>query len=153
LRPQVSEALRHAARLLAQRNLSVAGLQSRLLEAGHEEDALRDALDWLIVQRYVDDREVASREAEKAIRSRNAGRLKLRARLENLQVSDEAASAALDLLDEETEKTLASLALARRVKPGMDASKAARYLSGRGFSEEAIRGALNERFPGWEEPI
>lgn len=151
MNPAVADALRRAAQLLARRDLSVAGLRQQLLDSGHTEEDTDAAVEWLADHRFVDDHGVAGRETEKALHSRGWGRLRLEARLETLEVSDEAASAALAQIDPETEKSLAAVALAKRFKAEIDAPRAARFLAGRGFSEDAIRSALDASVPGWEE--
>ncbi|MGE0001991.1 MAG: regulatory protein RecX [Fimbriimonadaceae bacterium] len=149
--PAVSQALRLAAQLLARRDLSVAGLQARLEEAGHAQKDAQAAVDWLQRQRYLDDHGVAHRETEKAVTRRGWGRLRIEARLEDLEVSADATEAALECLDEETEKSLAAIALSKRFKGKIEVPKAARFLAGRGFSEEAVRAALDAASPDWEE--
>lgn len=149
--PELATALRAAARLLERRDASVAELRRHLESNDLDEQAVGEALDWLQGNGYLDDRLVAERATEKALNRRGWGRLRVEAKLQEMQVAPEAKSAALADLDEETECTLATLALTKRFKGEVEATKAARFLAGRGFTEEAIRRALGATQPGWDE--
>lgn len=149
--PSQARALRTAASELARRDLTAAELHARLEAAGSSPEDASWACEWLAGRGVLDDSRVAGREAEVGARRRGWGRARIEARLDLRGVAKEDAEQAVAWLDEPTEAALAQAALARRLGPKLTAAGAARFLAGRGFGEEAVRRALDESFPGWED--
>lgn len=148
--PGQQAALRSAAGVLGRRDLTRAELRAALVQAGACAEDADWACDWLAGQGIVDDGRVAGREVELAVRAKGWGRAKVEARLEARGAEPSASGEALALLDEGTEAALAVQALRKR--PGeRSPAAAARFLASRGFSEEAVRAALDATCPGWDE--
>ena len=122
------QALRH-------RDRTVAELDARLEERGVGEDARREALETLERIGYVDDERFACNRAAQ-LAARAAGDALIRHDLEGRGVASEHVATALEALEPEGTRA-ARIALERGRTP-----KTARYLASRGFSSDAVEGAV-----------
>jgi len=138
--------------LLARRALSEGEIGERLAARGFSEGEIAAARERLRELGLVDDRDLALRLARSLRDARGAGPLKvaaaLRRRLIPRSLAEEAVRAAFA---EGEEFRAAAAALGRRWRGAVledrkEAARAYRFLAGRGFSPEACRRAVAERF-------
>ncbi|HET6386256.1 MAG TPA: regulatory protein RecX, partial [Armatimonadota bacterium] len=133
--------------LLGYRSRSESEIMKRLEQKGYSPAAIEHALRYLKLQGYINDKEYASSFAN-AGAACGLGRRRLAAELRRRGVANELAEAALQSIDENTEKKLA-LEFARRraasmvhLDPVVKARRLAAMLERRGFPYPAIRAAL-----------
>jgi regulatory protein len=124
-----------ALRALRHRDRSVAELDARLEERGVGEDARREALETLERIGYVDDERFARTRAEQ-LAARAAGDALIRHDLEGRGIAPEHVATALEALEPEGARAV------RIVSSRGRTPKTARYLTSRGFSPEAVEGAV-----------
>ena len=127
----VQSALDVALSALRHRDLSVAAVEQRLAARGFSETQREEAVATLRRTGLVDDSRYAELRAG-ALAGRGAGDAFIRRDLELGGVAREVADQALDHLEPETQR--ARRIVARRG----EGPKTARYLAGKGFSEETI---------------
>lgn len=120
-----------ALRALRHRDLSKREVEERLRAKGFDEGAREDALETLARTGLVDDVRFAEARARSLAR-RGAGDAAIRYALRTAGVEDAAVEDALASLEPEEER---ARAIADRRGPGF---KTARYLRGKGFSDEAV---------------
>jgi regulatory protein len=124
-------ALDAALAALEHRDLSAADLDRRLAAKGYDEAEREDALETLRRTGLLDDRRFAeSRTA--GLAARGAGDALIRHELVHAGVEDELVADAIALLEPEAERAR-RIAAQRGYGP-----KTARYLSGKGFSEDSL---------------
>jgi regulatory protein len=124
-----------AARALRHRDRSTSDLRSLLVERGVDEDEVHDVLDVLTRARVLDDSRYAESRA-RALAARHAGDAYIRHDLARSGLSEAILAEALATLEPEPER--AARVVARR---GASA-RTARYLAGRGFSDDVVRGCV-----------
>lgn len=124
---------------------------SRLLAAkGFARNDSDAALDRLSEQGYLDDRRFADRWARSRLRTKPMGPHRLGRELQTRGIEDSLVRAVLKELYEEGEEQVARRAMAGKLRQlsGLPAAsragRLARFLQGRGFSHEVIRGLLRE---------
>lgn len=138
-------------RRLADRDRFSPELRAWLMGKGVSEQVAEAVLDHLRKRRFLDDDRAAEAIVRHAAGKRAKGRERLRAELLRMGADAETADRALESRTEEAELLEALEALrARRFGPG-ERARAARFLAGRGFGEETIRAALEERFGSEED--
>ena len=120
-----------ALRALRARDLSVAELEQRLVERGVGEDDAATTIAALVRTGLVDDARLAERRAI-ALGDRGAGDSLIRHRLRALGIDRDLIEDAIAALAPEQER---ALRIVERRGPG---PRTARYLAGKGFSEEAV---------------
>jgi SOS response regulatory protein OraA/RecX len=105
------------------------------------EDLVALILDSLREDGTIDDYLLARRQAEQRQGRQGESKAALESRLRRLGIAEEAVAAVLpdDQQDDERARTLLLLRFGHDLK---DVRKAARFLLGRGFSEEVVRRAL-----------
>ena len=118
-------------RVLHHRDLSTADLDRRLAAKGFDEAQRESALEALTRTGLLDDRRYAEARAA-ALAGRGAGDALVRHELVRAGVEEGLVADAIALLEPESER---ALRIAERRGPG---PKTARYLSGKGFSEESL---------------
>ena len=133
-----------AAGVIRRREVSTAELETRL-EHAHVDPATRsEVVERLSAAGAVDDARFAEHRA-RSLSERNAGDLMIRHDLSGRGISGEMVEAAIELLEPESER---ARRVVKRRGPG---AKTARYLAGKGFSEDAIEsvcgGAVAEDAP------
>ncbi len=139
----------HALKLLGHRARSEAELRRRLESKGFASEEIDQAIARLKELRYLDDEALAESRAETMVQAERKGpRLAVR-KLEAAGIEEERAQAAVESAKGgASERELALPALERRrpalapEAPRAERYKAARWLAGRGFSEETIRDVL-----------
>jgi regulatory protein len=143
-----------ALRLLAHRARSEAQVRARLQRAGFASEAIDAALSRLRELRFLDDAAYAQARAETLLSRGRFGPAAAAARLAGEGVPEAMALAAIRAAcGQRDERALARECLAARrlpLSPGAPAkerARAARFLLGRGFSEEAVRDLLSS----WED--
>jgi regulatory protein len=124
-----------ALRALRHRDLSARELEQRLRAKGFEEPERAEALETLERTGLLDDARFAEARA-RSLASRGAGDAAIRHALGLAGVAREIADDALHALEPEAERASA-IAARRGVGP-----KTARYLRGKGFSEEVVAGVV-----------
>ena len=133
-RSQEPDAVDAALRALHHRDLSAAELERRLAAKGFDEVERESALETLGRTGLLDDRRYAEARAA-ALAARGAGNALVRHELARAGVEEGLVTEAIALLEPERERAL-RIAERRGFGP-----KTARYLSGKGFSEDSL-GAL-----------
>lgn len=124
-----------AARLLRHRDRATADLDRRLAERGFDSDERAAALATLVRTGVLDDERFALERA-RSLAARGAGDALIRHDLATAGVEREHVQAALDELEPESER-------ARRiVERRAGGPRTARYLAGKGFSEDVVRAAV-----------
>ena len=126
-----------ASRALRSRDLSAAELDDRLTRARITPAARTETIERLTGAGAVDDARFARSRAE-ALANRGAGNFLIRDDLEKRGIAPGAVEAAIDLL--EPERVRAARICSRR-GAGL---KTARYLTRKGFSEDAIESACSD---------
>jgi SOS response regulatory protein OraA/RecX len=129
--PPTSEALEDALRALRRRDFSVRELEARLEARGFDVTARKSALETLLRTGLLDDRRFAEARAA-ALARRGAGDALIRHALAAAGVAPEVVEEALDVLEPEAER---ARSLVERRGAG---AKTARFLSGKGFSDEVV---------------
>lgn len=124
-----------ALRALRNRDLSRRELEERLRAKGFGETEREDALETLERTGLLDDRRFAESRA-RSLASRGAGDAAIRFALSRAGVDAETVEEALETIEPEVERARALTA-----RRGADA-KTARYLRGKGFSEEVVAGVV-----------
>jgi regulatory protein len=122
-------------RALRNRDRSSAQLDRHLADRGFDEDERCAALETLVRTGILDDGRYAENRA-RGLTERGAGDVLVRHDLRDAGISDDEIERALDLVPPEPER-------AERIVERRGASvKTARYLSARGFSDDAVRAAV-----------
>ena len=129
------EALEQALRALRHRDRTATEIDRYLESRGVGETERRDVVDRLVRTALVDDRRYAASRAV-SLAERGAGNERIRHELEFAGVDRDVAEAAIGSLESEAER--AENIVARR---GASA-KTARYLAGKGFSEDVVRAVV-----------
>ena len=128
---ETPEAVDAALRTLRHRDRSAAELDQRLQAKGYDETQRADALATLERTGLIDDRRFAESRAA-ALAARGAGDALVRHELAGAGIDDDLVAEAIASLEPESAR---ALRIAER--RGFTA-KTARYLSGKGFSEESL---------------
>lgn len=128
-------ALDAALRALRHRDRSSNELRSRLAEQGYGSDEREDAIDTLVRTGLADDVRYAEGRA-RVLAERGAGDLRIRHELGRAGIAGETVQHALDTLESEADRAR-NIAFRRGAGP-----KTARYLRGKGFSEDVIAGVV-----------
>lgn len=137
----VPDANEVALRALRTRDLSVAELEQRLVERGVGEEHAATTIAALVRTGLVDDARLAERRAA-ALADRGAGDSLIRHRLRALGIDRDLIEDAVAALAPEQERVLRILER-RGAGP-----RTARYLAGKGFSEETVREVVARDRPG-----
>ena len=131
------EAMAKAARVIGRRDVSTVELEIRLERARVDPATRGEVVERLSAAGAVDDVRFAEQRA-RGLAERNAGDLFIRHDLSARGISMETIEACIESLEPET-------ARARRVAERRGVSpKTARYLAGKGFSEDAIDSACGD---------
>ncbi len=143
--------------LLSFRPRSVEELCDRLRKKGHAEDAIAQAVEFFKKQGLLDDRKFAKVAAHSSLYSNPSGRRKLEADLKKKGVPQDVIKGTLDDLKDYDEKAVAFEAAKKRLEtmkgiaPLKQKSRLYGFLARRGFSNDAVYGALNKLFKGGNE--
>jgi regulatory protein len=128
-------ALDAALRALRHRDRSSSELRRGLTEQGYYSDEREEAIATLLRTGVADDARYAEARA-RSLAERGAGDRRIRHELGRAGISAEVLQQALDMLESEVERAR-SIALRRGEGP-----KTARYLRGKGFSDDVIAGVV-----------
>jgi regulatory protein len=136
-------------KLLARRELSVAGLRARLLDRGHSADHVEAAIAHLLETRALDDERVARAYARTAAKVKGRGRLRVMRELAAMGIEKTIASAAVaEVFGDLDERTLIARALQKklrgrpRISTPAERARLYQYLMRQGFSPAAVVAAL-----------
>ena len=136
-------------KLLARRELSVAGVRARLLDRGYPAEEIEAAIARLLEQGALDDARVARAYARTAVTVKSRGRLRVKRELQQMGIAGDVAAEALgDVFGELDERTLIAQALQKKLRGRTrltDTSEYARlyqYLMRQGFSPAGVMAAL-----------
>jgi SOS response regulatory protein OraA/RecX len=124
-----------ALRALRHRDLSVQELTTRLRDRGYAEAERDEAIEALVRTGLLDDRRFADSRT-RALAARSSGDALIRYELSRAGIESGAIEEALSMLEPEAER---AQAIVERRGAG---PKTARYLGGKGFSEDAISAAV-----------
>ena len=124
-----------ALRVLRHRDRSTAEMRERLDAAGYAHDERDDAIETLVRTGLLDDARFAALRA-RALAERGVGDIRIRHELRRASVPSELVDEALGSVEPEAER--AQNIVARR-GPG---AKTARFLHGKGFSDEIVAGVV-----------
>ena len=128
-------ALDAALRALRHRDRSTTELRSRLAEQGFESDERDEAIATLLRTGLADDARYAEARA-RALAERGAGDVRIRHELGRAGIPAGLVEQALDSLDDEADRA-GNVVVRRGAGP-----KTARYLRGKGFSEDVVAGVV-----------
>jgi regulatory protein len=134
-RSNAESALDAALRALRHRDRSSGELRSRLAEQGYDGDDCEEAIATLVRTGLADDARYAEARA-RSLAERGAGDVRIRHELERVGIAREVVEQALGTVESETERAR-NVAARRGVGP-----TTARYLRGKGFSDEVIAGVV-----------
>jgi len=143
--PELRKALTLALRELERSDRLRSEIESALHRKGIAEPAIARAMSQLERWGFVDDHRVVTDRVE-SLRRRKLGPQRILARLEAQGI--EAAGLVTVPLEEQIEEMRALLA---KRPAGDPPAKAARYLAGRGYDEEAIEEVLRRSYPDLSE--
>jgi regulatory protein len=139
-------------KLLARRELSVAGLRARLEDREHPSEEIDAAIAHLLETGALDDGRVARAHARTAVTVKGRGRLRVVRELAGMGIArDVAAEAAAEVFGELDERTLIERALQKKLRGRTriaDAAEHARlyqYLMRQGFTPAGVVAALRKR--------
>jgi regulatory protein len=153
-------AYQRALRRLARRDQSVAELRRALLERGHEEPEVENALERLRRERYLDDAGFAERFARSRMTHQGLGRLRVRQGLRQRGVDRSTTEAGITAaLGEVDERELLD-GLARRywrqharVEPSRRLPRLWAFLLRRGFAPALVHERLAALWPRWRDAL
>jgi regulatory protein len=128
-------ALEQALRALRHRDRTATEIDHLLESRGVDESDRQDVLERLARTALVDDERYATSRAV-ALADRGAGNERIRHELARAGVDPEIAEAAIESLDSETDRA------ARLVARRGASVKTARYLAGKGFSEDVVHAVV-----------
>jgi regulatory protein len=140
------EAMAKAAGVIRRRDVSTAELTTRLERAQVDPATRSEVVERLSASGAVDDARFAEQRA-RSLAERNAGDLLIRHDLSNRGISREVVEAAIESLEPETDR--ARIVVERRGT----GPKTARYLAGKGFSEDAVESACGEAVAEEAPPV
>ncbi len=136
-------------RLLARRELSVAGLRARLADRDHSREAIDEAVARLLETGALDDARVARAYARTASTVKGRGRLRIARELQAMGIAREVAAAALgDVFGDVDERALIARAIQKklrgrtRIADRAEQVRLYQYLMRQGFSPAAAALAL-----------
>ncbi|MBA3886707.1 MAG: RecX family transcriptional regulator [Acidobacteria bacterium] len=139
-------------KLLARRELSVAGLRARLADREHAPEDIDAAVDRLLETRALDDRRVARAHARTALAVKGRGRLRVARELHALGIEkDIAAEAVADVFGDTDERALIDKALQKklrgrpRIASTAEHARLYQYLMRQGFTPAGVVAALRTR--------
>lgn len=144
--PEENRALTLALRALVRSDRLEGGLRAYLASRHVAGATIEATLEKLRAWRFVDDARVAERFIEQKLEQGRLGRLGIAAALVRYGLDEDEAADVVSYLDPEDEVARAIDLLHRQRRHLGDPARAARYLAGRGFDEEAIRGAIAQCF-------
>jgi regulatory protein len=135
--------------MLGRRDLTRAEIRMRLLERGHDQEAVETALERLADGQLLDDRRTALAHVRTASRVKGRGRLRIQRELEARGISKALAREALDQISPDDDAALIARFVARKAgRAGSDTPAGRRrllqQLLRRGFSAETISKALKD---------
>ncbi len=136
-------------RLLARRELSVAGLRARLEDRDHPRDAIDEAIVRLLATGALDDARVARVYARTASTVKGRGRLRVARELQAMGIAGDVAAEALgEVFGDLDERTLIARAVQKKLRGRTKITDRAehvrlyQYLMRQGFSPAAVAVAL-----------
>jgi regulatory protein len=133
--PDERKGLEHALRALEHRERSTAQVNRYLADRGVEDDERDEILETLARTSLVDDRRFAETRAS-SLAERGAGDVRIRHELAQAGIDRDVIADVLEALPAELERA-ARIAARRGVSP-----KTARYLVGKGFSDDVVRAVI-----------
>jgi SOS response regulatory protein OraA/RecX len=140
---QSTDALAVALRLLRNRDYFVEELRRSLARRGCPSEEIEYAIEVCKKRRYLDDLKLAREIAHRLDFKKHYGPARIEAELRKRFADDHAVSRAIRGLKPESETVLYAMAELRR-KGVLTPAQIGRRLAARGFSEEAIRSALDQ---------
>jgi regulatory protein len=142
-------------RLLARRELSVAGVRARLEDRGFQAEDIEQAIARLLESGALDDGRVARAYARTAATVKGRGRLRVMRELLQMGIRNDVAAEALgDVFGDLDERSLIAKALQKKLRGRTRLSDPAEYarlyqhLMRQGFSPAAVVAALRRFRPG-----
>lgn len=136
-------------RLLARRELSVAGLRARLEDREHPPEEIDAAIAHLLETRALDDARVAKAYARTACKVKGRGRLRIARELQVMGIAKDVAAEALgEVFGDVDERSLIAKALQKKLRGRTKITDRAeygrlyQYLMRQGFSPAAVAAAL-----------
>jgi regulatory protein len=136
-------------RLLARRELSVAGLRARLGDREHPREEIDAAITHLLETGALDDGRVARAYARTASSVKGRGRLRIARELQVMGIAKDVAAEALgEIFGDTDERALIARALQKklrgrtRITDRADYARLYQYLMRQGFSPAAVAAAL-----------
>jgi regulatory protein len=138
-------------KLLARRELSVAGLKARLVDREHAPEDIAAAVERLLETRALDDARVARAHARTSVNIKGRGRLRVMRELHEMGIAKDVAGEALaEVFGELDERSLIAKALQKklrgrpRITGPAEHARLYQYLMRQGFSPAAVIAALRK---------
>lgn len=138
-------------KLLARRELSVAGLKARLLDREHPPEEIDAAIEQLLESGALDDARVAKAYARTAVTVKGRGRLRVQRELAGIGIArDVAAEALAEVFGDLDERSLIDKALQKKMRGRPRITSQAehvrlyQHLMRQGFSPAAVAAALRK---------
>jgi regulatory protein len=138
-------------RLLARRELSVAGLRARLLDRDHPAGEVEAAIAHLLETKALDDERVARAYARTALNVKGRGRLRIQRELAEMGIAREtAAEAVAEVFGDVDERSLIQRAIDKKMRgrpraaTPADRARLYQHLMRQGFSPAAVMAALRK---------
>jgi regulatory protein len=136
-------------KLLARRELSVAGMRARLIDRGFSSADVESAIAALLESGALDDGRVAKAHARSAVEVKGRGRLRVRQELQQMGIhADVVAEALGEVFADVDERTLIARALQKRLRGRTKLSgppeyaRLYQYLMRQGFTPAGVTAAL-----------
>jgi regulatory protein len=136
-------------KLLGRRELSVAGLRSRLLDREHPAEETDEAIARLLETGALDDRRVARAYARTASKVKGRGRLRVTRELQAMGIArDTVAEAVAEVFGDLDERALIDRAVQKKLRGGprpstiQERARLYQFLMRQGFTPAAVSAAL-----------
>jgi regulatory protein len=136
-------------KLLAGRELSVAGLRARLLDRDHTPEAADEAVARLLETGALDDQRVARAYARTASQTKGRGRLRIIRELQEMGIArDVIAEAVAEVFSDVDERSMIDRAIQKKLRGGrkpstiQERARLYQFLMRQGFTPAAVSAAL-----------
>jgi regulatory protein len=153
-------AYRRAILKLARRDHTAAELRRALVERGHDEAEVEQAIERLTREKFLDDRRYAERFARSRLAHNGLGRLRIRQALRQRGVGRGETEAGLRGALAEVDESAVLDALARRywrqharVEPARRLPRLWAFLVRRGFAASLVQSRLRALWPRWSDAL
>jgi regulatory protein len=135
--------------LVSRRDYSAAEITTKLKDKDYDADAIADAIEFLRVNRFLDDRRVAAAHVRTATAIKGRGRVRIARELAARGLAPEVIEDAMRAVEPESERAAIQKILSRKRWPATptrsERDRMFRHLFARGFPADLISKALGRR--------